>query len=265
MEHTTFHIPFGVLRGLLPPDGERMVVWNGHMNQWTQNRKPFERHETAEIAFGRAIRAQQKHRDNERSMSPGITCTHGSLQLRGGWAAHKAVDVHNDYFDGEFNASVTLSMVDGQVVSDVSVPRLTWNESFVGQLGNLVGNIANKMVEKIRVQLEAGLQARLQELIAGKIDELLQSVPQATIAREHVSIELLPDQVAVTISYEKPAVVRVGPAGHLGDVASREVGGRLGEAVVIATKKKKKSAGTRALGNVARSASKGSTTRVKLT
>ncbi len=236
MEHTTFHVPFGVLRGLLPPDGERIVVWHGRKNQWTQNRAPFERHETAEIAFGRAIRAQQKHRDNERSMSPGITSTHGSLQLRGGWAAHKAVDNHNDYFDGEFHASVTLAMVDGQVASSVSVPRLTWNESFVGSLGNLIGNIADKMVEKIRVQLEAGLQGQLQAMIAAKMDELLQSVPGAQIARDHVSIALLPDQVAVTISYEKPAF-KVGRLDVLLDKVPREVAkGTLGKAIGAATK-----------------------------
>lgn len=207
MESMTFHIPFNVLRGLLPPDGQRILVWNGRMNQWRQNRSPFERHETAEIAFGRAIRAQKKHRDNERSMSPGITCGNGSIQLRGGWAAHKAVDHHNDYFDGEFNANVTLAMNNGQISSSVSLPRLTWNESFVGKLGNLLGDIANKMVEKIRTQLESGLQQKLESMITEKIDEVLRQVPQAEVARQHVSMALLPDTVVLTVSYKKPRLV----------------------------------------------------------
>lgn len=235
MEHKTFHIPFGVLRGLLPPDGKRLVVWRGRENQWKQNRVPFERHETAEIAFGRAIRAQQKHRDDERSLSPGITCGHGSLQLRGGWAAHKAVDHHNDYFDGEFHASVTLSMRHGEVVADVSVPRLTWNESFVGKLGNLMGNIADNMVETFRQQMEADLKARLQALIGEKMDEVLGAVPGAKVAREHVSIDLLPDQVALTIRYEKAIVTRPALAGHLARGASREVASAaLGKVVSVA-------------------------------
>lgn len=211
MEKKTFNVPFGVLRGLLPPDGERIVVWHGRMNQWKQNRTPFERHETAEIAFGRAIRAQRKHRDNERSMSPGIVCGTGSIQLRGGWAAHKAVDHHNDYFDGEFNATVTLAVNDGRVSSSVSVPRLTWNESFVGKLGNLVGDIANKMVEKFRQQLENGLQRKLEAVINEKIEEVLQQVPQAKVLRQHLSIALLPDTVAITVAYQKPRLVVTRP------------------------------------------------------
>lgn len=225
MEKKTFHIPFGVLRGLLPPDGERIVVWHGRMHQWPQNSKPFERHETAEIAFGRAIRAQQKHRDNERSMSPGIRCGNGSIQLRGGWAAHKAVDHHNDYFDGEFNATVTLAMTDGRVSSNVSLPRLSWNESFVGKLGNLVGDIADKMVEKFRQQLEQGLQRRLEATIEEKIGEVLQQVPQANVLRHHLSIALLPDTVAITVAYDKPRLIMTGQqarklsqaAGRVGD------------------------------------------------
>lgn len=155
-------------------------------------------------------------------------------------------------------------MVNGQVVSDASVPRLTWNESFVGRLGNLVDNIADRMVEKIRVQLEAGLQARLHALVGEKMEGLLQSVPGAKIAREHVSIELLPDQVVLTIRYEKAAFANLGHAGRFVDVASREVAaGKLHEAVGSATRKCGTTA-TRSASKVARPMAKRVTSCVKL-
>lgn len=205
MSQHTFVVPFSSLRGLLPRDGERQVVWNGTMNKWKQNRIPFERHETAEIAFGRAIRAQQKHRKSEKSLAPGISAQVGRIHIRGGWAVHKDVPVHNDYFDGTFRGDVFVSVRNGHIDTDLQNFHFDWNASLAAKIIDFTGVIRNIVIGIIRSRVRNVIAARLREEVQAAVADLIRRVPQAEVALDALTVVVLKDALAVTISYEEKA------------------------------------------------------------
>ncbi|MCD9026661.1 hypothetical protein LDO26_00335 [Luteimonas sp. BDR2-5] len=214
MPQHTFQIPFSHFRAFLPADGLRQVVWNGTMNRWKQNKSPFERHETAEVAFGRAIRAQAKHRKNERSLSPGIAAHPGRIHVRGGWAVHKDVPVHNDYFDGTFSGDIFVSVRNGHIDTDLQNFNFTWNASLAAKIVDFTGTLRNIVIGMIRAQVRNELAARLRVEVQKAVAELLRRHPQAQVALDATSIEIRKDTIVVTVQYEelpKTLVTKVVP------------------------------------------------------
>ena len=204
MPQHTFQIPFSHFRALLPADGVRQVVWNGTMNRWKQNHTPFERHETAEVAFGRAIRAQDKHRKNERSLSPGIAAHPGRIHVRGGWAVHKDIPVHNDYFDGTFSGDIFVSVRNGHIDTDLQNFNFTWNASLAARIIDFTGMLRNIVIGMIRAQVRNVVAARLRQEVQKAVKALVRKHPQAQVALDAASIEIGKDSISVTLQYEEP-------------------------------------------------------------
>ncbi len=238
MPQHTFRIPFSHFRAFLPADGARQVVWNGTMNKWKQNSMPFERHETAEVAFGRAIRAQQKHRRGEKALSPGVEALPGRIHVRGGWAVHKDIPSHNDYFDGTFRADIFISVRNGHVDTELQNFHFDWNASLAAKIIDFTGMIRNIIIGMIRSQVRNHLAQRLRDEVQKAVAQLMTRVPQAQVALDALNIEIEKDRLAVTIQYdEKPLAVvakhvvltstRAAPriAGTSAGRASKKVGG----------------------------------------
>lgn len=203
MKNHVITIPFSQLRSFLPADGTRLVVWNGTKNKWPKNSDPFMRHETAEIAFGRAIRAQFKHRPGEKSMAPGISCQLGHIRVRGGWAAHVAVPVHNDFFDGKFEGNLFASVVRGEVRCELRDFNFDWNASFVAKLVDFTGKIRKVIIDIIKDKVQAKLNAELKKKVDQVISVLLKRVPGAQLVKSRTSVMLMPDRVMVVVHYEQ--------------------------------------------------------------
>ncbi|MDA3874172.1 MAG: hypothetical protein PF795_09445 [Kiritimatiellae bacterium] len=201
MKTKTFKIPFEHIRAFLPPDGQREVIWHGTMNKWKKNRDSFERHETAEIAFGRAIRAKKGDRKSEESLSPGISTENGYIRLQGGWAAHKAVSRHPDYFDGNFWGDVHLIVKNGHVDSDLTNFNFTWRASFVVKIVDFTGIIRNIIIGIIRSKVRNVLLSKLREEIDKKIEELMKQFPNAEILRDKLKIVIKKNAIEISISY----------------------------------------------------------------
>jgi len=208
MPQQTVQIPFAHFRAFLPADGVRQVVWNGTMNKWKQNKEPFERHETAEVAFGRGIRAQKKHRKEERSLSPGVSAHAGRIHVRGGWAVHKDVPVHNDYFDGLFHADIFVLVRNGHIDTDLQNFNFTWNASLAAKVIDFTGMLRNIVIGMIRSQVRNQLATRLRAEVQKAVDDLLRRYPQAQVALDATSVEIREDAIAVTVHY----VQKVKPA-----------------------------------------------------
>lgn len=197
-------IPFPQLKPLLPKDGERIVVWQG-ATKWPGNSTPFERKETLEIAFGKAIRAQAKHRKGETWCRPGFSAGLGVLDIRGGFAAHKQVPVHNDYFDGTFHATVQASVSAGRVRCKVLGLSLHWNASLAARLLDVTGLIRRFLLDIVEQKVVAMLNQRIEAAIVQVSDELQRRMPGATAITRAITLVVLPGQLMLSIQYEEKA------------------------------------------------------------
>ncbi|MDR6991034.1 hypothetical protein [Luteimonas sp. 3794] len=199
----------------------RQVVWNGTMNKWKQNKEAFERHETAEVAFGRGIRAQKKHRRDEKSLSPGVTAHAGRIHVRGGWAVHKDVPVHNDYFDGLFHADIFVLVRNGHIDTDLQNFNFTWNASPAAKVIDFTGMLRNIVIGMIRSQVRHELATRLRAEVQNAVADLLRRYPQAQVALESTSIEIREDAIAVTVHYVQKVRSVAQSVTALGTAAKR--------------------------------------------
>lgn len=244
MATETFRIPFSTFRAFLPVEGERMVVWNGTMNKWPKNKSDFERNETAEVAFGRAIRAQQKHRSGEKSMSPAFEALPGRIHVRGGWAVHKDIPVHNDYFDGTFRADIFVVVRNGHVDTDVQNFNFNWNGSLAAKIIDFTGVIRNIIIGIIRSRVRNQIAQRVRDEVQKEVAKLLKRFPQAQILLPALSVEVEKDQLAITIEYlNLPAVL-----GEAGVLSGRAGGERVASAVSKAAGARMTSGGARKVG-----------------
>ncbi|TDK27147.1 hypothetical protein E2F46_02735 [Luteimonas aestuarii] len=205
MKTTRLTVPFAHFRAFLPADGVRIEVWRGR-KRWPKNKTAFMQYETAEISFGRAIRAQEDHRDRERSLSPGILCHPGSIEVRGGWAAHKHVPVHNDFFDGEFNAHLLLSMDRGRLQCEMRDLRMTWNASFVAKLVDFTGLVRAHVIRLVQADVQDRINAEITRQIDAAMKDLTRRVPQAQVAKDRTSIALHADAMEIILHYQQPII-----------------------------------------------------------
>ena len=224
MKTHVINLPFSQLAPLLPNDGQRIQVWRGGQ-KWPGNATPFERHETLEIAFGKAIRAQASDRAGEKWRKPGFAASIGYLQIRGGWAAHKQVPIHNDYFDGKFDAAVQIAVSAGRIRCKVLSLSLTWNASLAARLLDVTGLIRRYILDIVEQKVIAMLNKEIQAAITQVTRELQRQLPGATVVSKGLSLAVMPGKLMLILQYEEknpPARViatrkRVGP----GAVASR--------------------------------------------
>lgn len=196
----TYRMPFSHFRAFLPADGNRVVVWKGVQNKWPQNKDNFERHETAEISFGKGIRAKQRHRGNETSLSPGITAENGYIHLQGGWALHKAVKWYDDYYDGEFQGDVFFSIKDGKVQSNVRNFRFSWNESFIIRFLPLQSLLQKHILIFLAQKMQTTLNSKLNDFINEKLRQLIIENPEVIGKMSQISLKIEKDSVAITIN-----------------------------------------------------------------
>lgn len=209
MKSHVINIPFAQLAPLLPEDGERFTVWQGE-KRWPRNASPFERHETLEIAFGKAIRAQADHRAGEKWRKPGFAASMGYLQVRGGWAAHKHVPIHNDYFDGTFDASVQVAVSAGRIRCKVLSLSLTWNASLAARLLDVNGLVRRFILDIVERKVVAMLSSRIDAAITQLTRDLQRQLPGASLLRKGISLAVLPGKLMLMLQYEeKPAPGRV--------------------------------------------------------
>lgn len=234
-------IPFSRVRPLLPADGQRIVVWQGAM-RWPRNSTPFERHETLEIAFGRAIRAQAKHRDEEKSRLPGFAASYGYMQVRGGWALHKDVAVHNDYFDGTFDAAVQVAVSAGRIRCKLLSLSLDWNASLAARLLDVTGLIRRFIIDIVERKATDMLNQQIDAAIAQVARELQQRLPGASAIAKGVTLAVLPGEIMLAMQYEEKAAPRFALVSRK---ASGAIGKRAAASVAPAAKRASQAAPTR--------------------
>lgn len=159
-------IPEKVIRTILPADGE-VVSLVLKKNQWPDNDAPFEKNETVEFALGKGIRAQAKHRKNEKSF-PGFKLHDGYALAHLGWRLHKNVKNHNDYFDGTMTVAISLYFDDKQPRADLRVTKLHWNES---GWAKLIKIFKKNVVEEALTKLRKDLSSKLETVVNTKVAE----------------------------------------------------------------------------------------------
>lgn len=200
-------IPVGVVRGVLPADGE-VVTHIIKADVWPDNTHPFERNEVFEMSLGRAIRAKLKDRNDERSLSPGVTFLEGYIQARGGWRLHKRVDNHPDYFDGTFDAAIAIGYADGRawVASDMD---LSWRPSWVAKVAFPVAAIVVAVAKpKIEQEVENRINTGLAATIEQEVDKLLRASGLPATAKRQVVGDITPAGLRLRLFSQPVAVVR---------------------------------------------------------
>jgi hypothetical protein len=201
-------VPKELVRGFFPQDGE-VLTHVIKKDVWAQNKDPFERHETLELSFGRAIRARADDRKNEQSMSPGIQFEDGRFLLQGGWRLHKQVPKHPDYFDGTFRAQVVPVIVGGQTYFHATVD-LTWRRSFLSKIVPVVGDVVAAVV---RSKAEEAARKAIEKDLPPKIDEAarkaLVRVGLDPSLRDRVVVDVAEAGLRVRVLEAKAEVVRV--------------------------------------------------------
>ena len=167
----TIAIPFPILRMLLPADGE-VIPYILTKDKWKNESEPFFRHEVVEYAFGRKIRAEREDRKNEGWWLPGIVDKGDKVTVRGGWRLHKEVKIiHNDFFDGTFQADVILAVEAGELVPKISKPDFEWNKSVGGKIIDFL--TAGLLLEAVERTFEEKLQKQINELLREKLRTLV--------------------------------------------------------------------------------------------
>jgi hypothetical protein len=196
------------VRGFLPQDGE-VLTHVLKRDVWPQNTDPFERHETVEISFGKAIRAQKGHRRNEATMSPGVQFKEGGFLLQGGWRAHKQVAVHNDYFDGTFVIQAVPVIV-GERTYIQSTVSMTWRRSFLGRLPGIGDAITRAVLTRANRAVEKAIREDLPRQIDEQARKALTQAGVDPSLRGHVVVDVVEGGLRVRVLEKKVEAVRVG-------------------------------------------------------
>jgi hypothetical protein len=162
-------IPFPILRLLLPKDGE-VVTHILKRDQWRNEETPFFRHEAVELAFGRKLRAELKDRDKEQWWKPGIVDKGDRVALRGGWRVHKKIILHNDFFDGAFQADLSFSIENGELAPRISGLDIEWNKSAAGKILEVIVEAIEPIVER---ELQKTINKFLKDFLPGLVNDFI--------------------------------------------------------------------------------------------
>jgi hypothetical protein len=167
----TFTVPANIARGLLPPDGV-IISHVERSNVWKRNTEPFFRHEMVELTLGRAIRAKEGDRRNERSLTPSVTFNQGYLTLHAGWRAHKNMGpLIDDFFDGTAVGAAYIAYVGGTTIIDASF-IVDWKEFwFLRAVGN--HSIEDEQTAKIEKQLKREIEKKAPRELSKQITKIL--------------------------------------------------------------------------------------------
>jgi hypothetical protein len=197
----------------LPADKVRLFLpGDGHVfsetitpNVWTDHNDPFERHETIEVAFGRALRAQQDDRKHEYLMIPGIAFKEGFLAVQGGWRAKKKTDWHRDYYDGTFEGQVVMAFARGAAHVESNV-ELKWNGDFTLLIPG-VAWLVQGAADKLERQIEADVNTKLAGEINTAVKTLIEAGTLPPEAVNRVAADITPHGVRIRV-FDRPVEVR---------------------------------------------------------
>lgn len=160
-------VPFSVIRLLLPADGE-VTMQTLKKNKWKDEKEPFFRDECIEFAFGKKLRAKTEDRDKERWWKPGVVDHGDKVSVKGGWRVHKQIPAHSDYFDGTFQADMTPTIEDGQLVPKISNLNIEWNKSVAGKILDILVEAIEPIVER---ELQKLINKFLKEFLLKLVNE----------------------------------------------------------------------------------------------
>jgi len=184
-------IPFPVIRLLLPADGE-IISHILKKDTWKDKTKPFFRHESIELAFGRKIRAKMKDRKLEKWWRPGMEAKGNFILIKGGWRAHKKVKFHDDFFDGTFTARLTLNLKQKVLEATASNLDFTWNKSTFGDIANLL--TFGKLLPALEKKLENQVQNEINKFLSGDFrklfDEFIDKDPRLKDLRKRSTLSI---------------------------------------------------------------------------
>ena len=192
-------VPFPIIRTFLPTDGERLSFLIGSANKWPKNPTPFLRDETMEIAFGLAIRSNPDDRHDQQVMSPGISCVQDVLVIQGGWAAHKDVTFHDDFFDGTFSCNVYFVINSGHVLCELRDFNLTWRADWFTNVTGLSGIITDFAKSKVQNEIQKKIMV-LNDILQRMIQDVRTQYPKTPIASNDVSLSLLPGVFRIVVN-----------------------------------------------------------------
>ncbi|MBX2860307.1 MAG: hypothetical protein KTR14_03675 [Vampirovibrio sp.] len=184
-------MPFFVVRGFLPKDGEPIRVWRGERDKWPKQSSSFLKHETGEVAFGKGIRANPNRQGKETDLSPGITAEKGFIHIHAGWRIHKNIPFWTDYYDGEYEADAYLQIKDGKPIVDIQPKAFRYNAPWAARL------LGEPMIRAFSFGTKYTLTNLLEEALEKSLAETLQTVKQTTRVLEVVNVTVAKDTVVV--------------------------------------------------------------------
>jgi hypothetical protein len=189
-EAWSISVPFFVVQKVAEVAlSQPLVAWEGKRNIAPNAADPFLKHELAQLALGKTIRANPEEQGLVKSIPAAFTARDGYLHMNFGWRLHKAGLFSPKFADGTLDCDAYLAVEGGEPKVNVTHTKLHYNaQGFQKVLGKpfiaLFETLAARAVER-----------ELEKSFEKSIDDAVRFLPYKQV----LGITIKPDALVLSL------------------------------------------------------------------